>query len=277
MVWPSEIEPGEMRWLYQTERIPATAAMKAPGSEGERPVQRNVEAERAHAVGLVAQALHGQPEGRADQVADAEEDQHRGGQGHVEERDGIGARVADERGQLRRVDAAEARQLGDLGEEVVDEHAERERDHQEVDAHAARGHGAEEQARQRGYQQRRDDRHPRVPGGVEPAVGRHQIGEHHAGDGVETDLAQRDHARVARQEDEARGGDAEPQRLREDDADEVVREDQRREDEEQQRHRRRSATSSRSLSLRRPRRCVKPASRRAPEAAPPAPPRAGRR
>ena len=75
MVWPSEIEPGEIRWLYQT-RDPGDCGDERAGSEGERPMQGNVEAQRAHSVGLIAQALHGESKGRADDVSDAQEHQH---------------------------------------------------------------------------------------------------------------------------------------------------------------------------------------------------------
>ena len=60
------------------------------------------------------------------------------------------------------------------------------------------------------------------------SVREHEVGVGHAGHAVEPDLGERHHASVGGEEDQAGGGDAEPERLREDDVQEEVRRDERR-------------------------------------------------
>ena len=97
IVCPRSIEPGEMRRLYQTARIPANAAMKARERERERAVQPHVEAERAHARRLVAQALQRQPERRARRRSASDRYRRQAhDQRDVVEPRRVGARVADD-------------------------------------------------------------------------------------------------------------------------------------------------------------------------------------
>ena len=122
---------------------------------------------------------------------------------------------------------AEARQLRHLGREVVDEHRERQRQHQEVDPLAARGDEAERQPDEHGDDDCADDRRPRRPGRGVAAVGGHEVRVRQAGGPVDRHLAERDHPAVGGQEDQAGRGEAQPQRLREDLRDPEVRDEQR--------------------------------------------------
>ena len=193
-------------------------------------MRADTEAERAHARGLVAQALQGEAERRARDVPhpQVQHDAHR----HADEVQlgGLRARVAQHPGQVDIVDPAEARHLRDLRGEVVDEDREGQRQHQEVDPLAARRDEAEDQADERAHGDRGHDRQPRVPGGGVAAVGGHEVGVGQAGGAVDRHLAERHHAAVGRQEDQAGGGQTDPQRLREDLRDPEVRHHERRQD-----------------------------------------------
>ena len=65
-------------------------------------------------------------------------------------------------------------------------------------------------------------------------LGRDHVADHEAGRAHQHRLRQRDHAAVGGEEDQARGGDAHDQRLREDDVDPVLVEDERRDDRQHQ-------------------------------------------
>ena len=55
------IDPGVMRRLYQTRQHAGDARHEGRQAEGEQAVQGHVEAERAHAGRLVAEALEAEP------------------------------------------------------------------------------------------------------------------------------------------------------------------------------------------------------------------------
>jgi hypothetical protein len=191
-------------------------------------VQRHVEAERAHAGRLVADALQPQPEGRARERAEPQEHQHRDHERDEIARERVALRAADDARELDAVDAAEAREPRDLREEVEDQHAEGERDHQEVDPLAAGRDPAEAEPDQRRDHQRGHERDVWVPRCRHAAVGEHEVRVGHARDSVDPDLRERDHPAVGGEEDQARGRDSQPQRLRQDHVEEEVRHEQRR-------------------------------------------------
>ena len=71
---------------------------------------------------------------------------------------------------------------------------------------------------------------------MEPlALGRDHVAEREAGDPVEGDLRERDHAAVRREEDQAGRGDPDEERLREDEPEPVVVEERRADRDEDER------------------------------------------
>ena len=108
------------------------------------------------------------------------------------------------------------RQSGDLGEEIENDHRDRQRDHQEVDAVAARCNGAAQDSKKRGDDNAGGGRGERVPAQVLAARGMDEVRHREAGDGVDPGLPKRDHPAVAGKEDEARGGYTQPQGLGQD-------------------------------------------------------------
>ncbi len=222
---PDEEDPGDRR-------------DEAGEDEGQRAVQRDVVAQRAHAHGVVADALQRQAERRARDVAQGHVDQRGHRQRH--EVQAIGMRgAAEEVGDRDPADAAEARHDRDLAEEQVRDHGEDQRDHQEVDAVAAAGQRAEDDRHHERHCQRDHDagdlRPPEVQA-LRVAVGG-QVAQREARHAVDGRLRQRHHPAVRRQEDQARGHDAEEQHLGQQRRDPVLGEDQRREQREQDQHR----------------------------------------
>ena len=113
--------------------------------ERERPVERDVVAERRHARGLVADALEGDAERRADDVPDQQVHEHGRDERDVVEALPVLDDVPDE---ARRVlidpgDRREAADERDRADEEERDHRVRQRQHQEVDAVAPRRDGAE--------------------------------------------------------------------------------------------------------------------------------------
>ena len=176
-------------------------------------MERHVETERLHSGGVVANSLQRETEGRSREIADAKVDQNRCQQCRVVQRNRVGDRIADDRRHGHASDAPVPGENGDLSKEIKDDHGDRERDHQEVNAVAARGDGATEKAEGSGDDDPDSSRRERVPTEVLSARGVNQVCHREAGDGIDPGLAERDHAAVAGQEDETRCGDPEPQRL----------------------------------------------------------------
>ena len=257
--------------FHQTKRIPPIDEMKPANPNAIHAVERDVVAERAHAHRVVAHALQRQAERRAHEVAQQREHEHREHERDVVEAVRVRVGVADDVRRRDAADAAEARELRDLAEEQVRDHAERERDHEEVDADAARGERAEDE---RDARCRTRARARRPIQGFQPrsspfVFARRRVAEREACDAVDRDLGERDHAAVGREERQAGRDDAEQQHLREQRADPVGAHEQRA-------PARRRAARSRPLRARSVRRVMR-ASRRCRAAAPRAPARAGRR
>ncbi len=203
---------GRHEAVVVAQSTPANPADRPRDDEGDVLVQPHVVAERAHARLALADADQGVPERRADDHAQHHEGQHEPGQDQVVEGNGRceGPRQA-EIGPRHRRDAVVA--LGQRHPAIgqpPDHHAERQGDHQEVDAGGAQGHQPEDG----GHRRSQDDAHHEgrpetrtVPGGQnadavgpEPEVGR---------------VAERRQPRVAQDEIEAHGEDRVDQRLRE--------------------------------------------------------------
>src|SRR5918996_1481172 len=244
---PGALEPVEAADHRDHEHVDRPREVDRPGRDagvppdGEDPGQRGdqrAEAERAHAGGIVPDALERQSEGRAPEVADEQVDGRGRAQRDVKEVGRVGDRIRDDVRAVDVVHAAEAGELRHLAEEEEREDGEGERDHQEVDPVAPARDRAEEEPDSRADEDPRQGSQPGVPGDGGAAVGRDEVRHREAGDSVEGDLSEGDHARVAREEDQAGRCDPEPERLRDHGAQVEVGEEQRAEEEDE--HDRRS-------------------------------------
>ena len=189
----------------------------------------DVVAEGAHPDRVVPRSLEREPEGRASEIEDAHEREHRDRQRDVIEGRRVRDGVAEETRQFNVVHAPVTRELGHLAEEVEDHDPEREGDHQEVDPLAARRDRAEDQADDDSSDDSDQDREPRIDRRRDPPVGGDQVRHREPRDPEHAHLGERDHAAVAREEDHAHRHQPEPEGLRQEHAIEEVGEDQRRE------------------------------------------------
>src|SRR4051794_32431933 len=177
------------------EEDPADPGRQPGERERQHAVQRHAVAERAHAHRVVADALHRQPERRPGGVTQpgvaAERDEHRDEVQPLR----VAVRVDPVR-HRDAADAAEPGQVGHLPEEQVGDHAEDERDHQEVDAVAAAGDRAEQQRDEERDGERDDHAGQLGPAEVEAlcVAVRRQVAEREAGDPVDRHLGKRHHA-----------------------------------------------------------------------------------
>ena len=195
--------------------------------EGDRPVQRDVVAERAPCAPESSRTPWSvRPNGVRDEVAEEQRRRRRRRRAR-RSRAGSGVRSTLPIDARRRdaADAAEARDVGDLAEGQVRDHRVRQRDHQEVDPDAAARERAEDAGRSSTVDDEREqDAPPRVPAEVEAlrVAVRRRVADHEAGDAEDRDLRERDHAAVGGEEDQARRDDAEEQHLRQELADPVA-------------------------------------------------------
>ena len=241
-------EPGVISPLYQTKRMPPTAGDEPGEHVGGDPVRDDVEAERVHAPRVVADALQGDAEGRAHDPADDAVAGERAGERQEVERHRIAPGDAE---HLGRVDLAQALEAVEdavvLQHQVVEGDADRERDHDRVDAFGAHRQPADQRRRERAHEQGDRDRRPPRPaeadlGGAARAEDGERIARH-AGD---RHLGERDHAAVAAEEGERERDQPEHQRLRRD-----LEGDERRGDERERRSSAASTTTWRSETARR--------------------------
>ena len=175
MVWESEIEPGEIRVFHQTERIPARPATRRAEAEGNRAQERDVVAERAHPRRVVTHPLEREAQRRSGDVAQRHVDDGRDDERDVEEARRLLQRVPDDRGELDVVHAPEPRELRHLREEEVDQHRERERDHEEVDSVAPARDRSQKEADRHRRAKSQQRRQPWVQSDLGAAVCHHEV------------------------------------------------------------------------------------------------------
>ena len=194
------------------------AAHRGEGSGhrvGRHAVRGHVEAERVHAARIVADALEGDPEGRAQQVDHGEVARQRTDQGQVVEGRGIAPGDARQGRREHLLLALEAVEDGVvLQGQVVERHADRQGDHDHVDPLGADREPADAGRGQHGDDDPDDHRQPPRPAQSDAVRGRGAEDRHHvpreAGD---RHLRERDHAAGAGQEREGQRDEAEGQGL----------------------------------------------------------------
>ena len=190
----------------------------------------DVEAQRIHAAGILARALQRHAERRAQQVLDEEIAGERPEQREIV----VGNRLAEiDVEHDRRMDLVEALVSAEdrvvLLRQVVEGHADRQRDHDRIDAFGAHREPADEggeQGRDRHADRHRDPPRPAQAAGAALRLAGNAEDRHHvAGETGDRHLGQRDHAAIAAEEGEREGDQAEHQRLAADLIDEERRGD----------------------------------------------------
>ncbi|GCC46283.1 hypothetical protein chiPu_0030429, partial [Chiloscyllium punctatum] len=194
-----------------------------------------VEAERPHPAGIVADALQREAERRARDILDGKVGDRGDAERHIVEGDVAAPVDAPEMRRRHGVDAGVAvEDRPVLVGEIVERSADRERDHDGVDALGAHRERAAERAEQRRQRQRHRGCQPPRPAQADIGVAAHaEHRDHVAGEARDGELHQADHAAIAGEEHQAEGDDAEDQRGGEDlDQEEAVG-DQRHDHEDQ--------------------------------------------
>ena len=194
----------------------------------------HVEPERAHASRVVARALQRDAEGRAHQPLDEQVAGERAGERQEVEGEGIAPVQSEDHRRVHLLEALEA--VEDrvvLQHQVVERHADRQRDHDRVDAVGAHRQPADQGAARNRDDQREGHHHPPGPAQAGGGAARAQHGDRVARDAGHRHLRERHHAAVAGEEGEGQRDQAEDQRLRGD-----LVEQEGRGDEGQQQHER---------------------------------------
>ena len=156
MVAPIEIVFGSICPFHQTFSDPGRGRDEASQREGQRAMERNVEAERCHPDRVVANTLERHAERCTPDHAESDVGEH-----GEHEADVVQPHRPVE--QRRRIDAGDAAEAGEgrhLAEDVVADHGVGERQHQEVDAVGAARQRTENQGDDGGDHERGDDRRP---------------------------------------------------------------------------------------------------------------------
>ena len=163
----------------------------------------HVKAERPHAARIIAHALERHAERRADQVLDEEISRERAGERQIVERHGIAQTDPKDRRRIHLVEAAMPREQGIvLQREIIEGDADRERDHDGIDALGAHREPADEGGECDGDQHGEDNREPPGPAQADRIDAGAEDRHHVAGDAGYRELCQRNHAATAAEESE---------------------------------------------------------------------------
>jgi hypothetical protein len=208
--------PGRDQAVVPDEEDAADAGDEAGQRVRRDPVRDDSEAERVHPARVVADALQRLAERRPDHPADEEVAGHRAAEREEVERHRIAPGDAE---HLGRVDLAQPLEAVEdavvLQHQVVEGDADRQRDHDRVDAFGANREPADQGGDGHADQQCRRQRRP--PGPAEADLRRAAVAEHRqriAGDAGDGHLREGDHAAVAAEEGQRERDQAEHQRLR---------------------------------------------------------------